>query len=1274
MTRYGLGAACGLAATMSLACGSGTLTIGPLDASTDAGTDAGTDDAGTITMSCGNAQLLGGCGAGSCMVSAPTSPLPAGASMTLTQTPAPDGLAGDALGSVVCTLGLPTGVASLANLDLRISLPTAPDSSATLFQYVSSSLSRIVLTSQSAASAVEGLVTAPGTFGATERPALWSLSGDIGLNLSSAADQASLLRDVSGLPMFGSYYDGTHLFVCNGSRLLVYNGIPAAPGIAPALVIGQPDIDTISGSTSSSLFGHGACTAPWSDGHRLVVLNQNRVLVWNTIPTAPLTPADLVLGQSDFASNGTNSGGVSATTLNNTQGVDSDGTRLAVADMGNNRILIWNTFPVAVDQPPDFVVGQPDFTTNTINAGAAPMYEAFGVALQPGGMFVSSLFGPPFGLAHIAAVTANNPAADYVALVSGTNLDPATAIPEAGNVIMTPAGGLAVRDAFMQRVGLFRSIPSGPAAIDFVLGQPDTVHIVESPVNSSSLSVGETLGAGKTVLVPDNNRLLVFDTSPIYNYEPASRVVGQPGFTTNGPVDYRGISASTLAGPTDVSAAGGMVAVADRSNNRVVLFRASDATTPNASAAVVLGQADAQSYVPNLDQQTPSAGRMSGPSGVALDGAHLIVADTENHRVLIWKTVPTTTGTPADLELGQADFTGRRPNRGRGDANLDGFSDADSDGFFYPMGVASDGVHLFVADQLNNRVLSWNTFPTANGQRADAVIGQADFKGSQPNAGNGPFVFVGQGLNLPTGLALSNGSLWIADGANNRVVRWDSVATTPAPAAVFLGQTSGSSVTNAHYFLTGEGAVGEPRGPQTTSAGSVLGPRGLAVVGTTLYVTELDSNRVHMFDTGSLASLGELGQTSDSGAAANSNGVTGVSLSGPVGIAAAGTILWVADANNNRVLGYNATTPLVTGAAASEVLGQPSLLTNGFNQTSAAADGATAQPSGVALASGNLYVADTSNNRVLVMKTPVLSGQPATQVYGQPNGTLALPNAGGSPTASTLRNPKGVFADASHLVVADTGNNRVLVYDPTATGNAAFLVVGQANFTANAANGGGPSSATMQGPTAAYSDGTSLWVSDTGNHRVLFWKTFPTVNGQPADLEVGQPSFTTVLPNQGLGAASAGSLAFPSGIVVVGGALYVADTGNNRVVSFSSPPVVSAASADGVLGQTDLVSRTAAATASDLAHMSGPAALTSDGENLYVVDRDLGRVLVYGVGTVMSSSPALLDIGAPTGVALNAPQGIAVERTAFFTSQLYVADTGDNQVAVVASVSRLAPE
>jgi hypothetical protein len=1193
----------------------------------------------------------------------------------IAQKAAPSALAGDAIGAVLCSITLSDGSKSVSGLTLSISQKQAPAASAALFQYISPSLSELVTTSQPLATSVEGLVTAPGEFGITDKPGLWQADGLAGVELTSSIDQSSLLLNLSSQPTQGAYYDGSHLFVCNGPRVLIYNGLPSSPSVRPAVVLGQPDIDTIDGETTSSLFGATLCTGIWSDGKRLAVVNSSRVLIWNSIPTKNLTPADLVLGQPDFSSNRLNNPSVSSATLDQANAVDSDGTRFVVADTWNNRVLLWNTFPTVIDQPADFVIGQPGFTTNTNNNGATSIYLSYGVAVVPTGLFLGSAFSvlapPAPGLAHLSTIATNNPAPDFLALSIGSTLAPTNVIANAGGIARTPSGGLAARDASLQRIVMLRSIPTGPAGVDFVLGQPDNAHIVSSPTSASVVgTVSQFLGGGKIVSIPDYHRLLIFDTPPSYNFEPASRVVGQAGFTTNGIVDYRGISASTLAGPADVAVSGGILAVADRGNNRVLLFNSNGSAT-NAPASVVLGQGDAASYVPNLDQQTPSAARVSGPSGVALDGTHLIVSDTENHRVLIWNAVPTKTGTPADLVLGQKDFVSRRPNHGLSDGNGDGNSDTDASGFFYPMGVASDGTHLFVADRLNNRVLVWNSFPTTIGQPADAVIGQPDFTTVPPNAGNGPFTFTMNGLNLPAGLFLSGTSLWIADTENNRLVRWDAVTTSPVPGVV-VGQPSGTAVTNPNYEVPTDVSVGYASiPPQTTSSTSILHPRDVAVVGGRIYVSELDSNRVHIFDATSFVSEGELGQPSDAVGMPNVNGVTAASLNTPQGLASDGASLWVADSANHRVLAWDLATPPSTGASASRVIGQPSLVTSGFDQSSTAVGGATATPEGLFFANSSLYIADSQNNRVLQLSTPVSTGEVPKHIYGQPNGTLALPNSGGSPTAKSTNTPHDVYADAHHVIVADTGNNRVLVYDTSSSDQAAILVLGQPTFTSSNANTPNASASTMQGPEGVYSDGESLWVADTGNHRVLIWRTFPTKNGQAADLVLGQSSFSNVFSNQGANSANASSLALPAGVIVVQGVLYIADSGNNRVVFHLAAPTSSGANADGVLGQDNFTVRSPAVAPDDLTHLAGPVALASDVENLYVADRDLGRAVVYSLGTLKSASSATSTIGSSGGLTLTAPGGIAVERTSLFTSRLFVSNSANNDVQLIDSVSRL---
>jgi sugar lactone lactonase YvrE len=1071
--------------------------------------------------------------------------------------------------------------------------------------------------------------------------------------------------------MFGSYYDGTRLFVCNGSRLLIYNGVPASPTVAPAVVLGQPDLDTIESQTTSSLFGGQSCSSIWSDGHRLVVAQGSRILIWESIPTTNQTPADLVLGQPDFSSNKQNSGGVSAGSFLAPDELDSTGNNLVVADTLNNRFLVWNEFPTVIDQPADLVVGEPDFVSNN-GSGVVMFNRAEGIALTSSGMFAAGYASPTPGLLHFSTVTANNPTSDFTVLPYAFNLDPIPSVMTTGGTLaLTPGGGLAASDSFLARIAMTKTIPTGPASIDFVLGQPAINYVVESPVSASVVqslaSNAPVLGAGKEFAIADGARLLLFGSTPSYNFAPASGVLGQAGLTTNGPVDYRGVSALTLAGPADVAFSSGIVAVADEGNNRVLLYKSSDLAANNFSASIVVGQPNATSYNPNLGKATAGAGGMSGPAGVALDGTHLIVSDTENHRVLIWNTVPVASGVPADLVLGQIDFTGQLPNHGDGDTNGDGFSEADGIGFFYPTGVASDGTHLFVADRVNNRVLVWNTFPTENGQPADNVLGQTGFVSAQANAGGGGYVVVPNGFNLPTGVTLAGTSLWVADTENNRVVRWDNVTTTPAPGA-FLGQATGTVVANPNYGLASR--TGIPTAPATTTT-SMLRPRAVVVAGDQIYVSETDSNRVHMFGATSLAPVGELGQTADTASTANSSGVTAASLATPEGLASDGTHLWVADSTNHRVLGYGLTTDPTTGAAATVVLGQLAFLTNGFDQSSTAVGGVTSQPHGMSVADGDLYVADTGNHRVLVFATPLKAGKAPSKVYGQPSGTLALSNSGGAPSASTLSSPEGVFSDGKQVFIADTGNNRVLIYDASGTSIAATLVLGQSSFTATAANSGGATASTMQEPSGVYFDGTRLWVADTGNHRVLLWNKLPTSSGQPADVVLGQPSFAAVLPNQGGSAATAKTMSFPAAIQSSNGVVYIADTGNNRVLSYSSVPTVSGASASGVLGQPNLTSRLAATSPVDLTTLAGPVGLAADAENLYVVDRDLSRALVYHVGTLKSGVAAFLALGAEGGLSLSGPGGIAVETTPYFNSEVYVGNTGSNDVAIVTGVTRL---
>ncbi|GAB4417035.1 MAG: hypothetical protein OHK0039_26920 [Bacteroidia bacterium] len=169
--------------------------------------------------------------------------------------------------------------------------------------------------------------------------------------------------------------------------------------------------------------------------------------------------------------------------------------------------------------------------------------------------------------------------------------------------------------------------------------------------------------------------------------------------------------------------------------------------------------------------------------------------------------------------------------------------------------------------------------------------------------------------------------------------------------------------------------------------------------------------------------------------------------------------------------------------------------------------------------------------------------------------------------------PRGVFLHDRTLLVADTGQNRVFIwrdFEPGQLHAAAACVLGQAQVGDTGRNAGAQASAqTLHYPSGLWTDGEKLAVADAWNHRVLLWHCFPTHTGQPADVVVGQPDFAHAAPNvAGIGAApTARSLHWPYGVWSDGQRLWIADTGNRRVLVFDRWPDRNGAAADGLIGK-----------------------------------------------------------------------------------------------------------
>jgi sugar lactone lactonase YvrE len=348
-----------------------------------------------------------------------------------------------------------------------------------------------------------------------------------------------------------------------------------------------------------------------------------------------------------------------------------------------------------------------------------------------------------------------------------------------------------------------------------------------------------------------------------------------------------------------------------------------------------------------------------------------------------------------------------------------------------------------------------------------------------------------------------------------------------------------------------------------------------------LWVADSENNRVLLFNapftTGQNASV-VLGQ-SDFTSSSQATSATG--LNDPTHVVAdAHGNLWVSDWGNNRVLQYKQ--PFSSGMAASLVLGQTNFTANA---SSTSASGLSSQHELAFDNNGDLWVADSYNNRVLEFVPPFSNGMSASVVMGQPSFTANDCLT----TATGLCYPTGLAFDKNgNLWVVDSDNNRVLqYYAPFVNGESASTVLGQPSFT-TAVQGAGATGVDVPWSVAIDPAG-DVWVSDGGDWRVLEF-TAPFSSGEAASLVLGFPNFTTTVNNN-----LQSSLTNPRGIAFdAGGNLYVADNSSSRVMVFPTP-FSNGMNASEVIGQPDFDSVLKSTTASGLAEPVGVS--ISFGEN-----------------------------------------------------------------------------
>ena len=286
--------------------------------------------------------------------------------------------------------------------------------------------------------------------------------------------------------------------------------------------------------------------------------------------------------------------------------------------------------------------------------------------------------------------------------------------------------------------------------------------------------------------------------------------------------------------------------------------------------------------------------------------------------------------------------------------------------------------------------------------------------------------------------------------------------------------------------------------------------------------------------------------------------------------------LWVSDTGHHRLLGWRQR-PQVDGQPADWIIGQPDFNSEGQNAKKTPGRATLSVPTGVCVCGEGLAVADAWNHRVLIWKNiPEDSNVPADLVLGQADFTCNESNRGSlDADANTMHWPYGILYHQGRLFVADTGNRRVLIWDelPQENGQPADVVLGQPNMLSRNENGGSSATASsMRWPHAIAFWGDNLVVADAGNNRIMIWEEIPTGNNAPCTVVLGQKNFNSVEMNQGIYFPNASSLSMPYGVTTWKNWLIAADTANSRLLGWKkSSPILSlqGAVADGIAGQID---------------------------------------------------------------------------------------------------------
>jgi hypothetical protein len=572
--------------------------------------------------------------------------------------------------------------------------------------------------------------------------------------------------------------------------------------------------------------------------------------------------------------------------------------------------------------------------------------------------------------------------------------------------------------------------------------------------------------------------------------------------------------------------------------SRVLVYDHLPLTADVATPDRILGQESWTGMGANDGQGTTNARGVGLASGACFNGTTLYVRDGGNNRILGWHGWPTQMGQAADFVLGQPDFVSSTANNG-------GISKGTLDlGLGPGSTVDCRGARLAVTDTANHRVLVWNTAPTRTGVPADVVLGQ--FSGNQSDQGGAGGLAVG-GMLAPASVAMLDGgggrtAIVVSDASANRVVEWDDVPTMDgAPFNRVYGQPDANTVTANTGGL---------------SAGSLSNPSVVSVDDENrFWVADFNNGRALRFDLDSPTAIDVFGQRSGTSAEffPGSYSTTRYAWNhwekGQMSLDPASGLLVT---TSIRAMIWD--TPPTNGAApVSAIQGQPDATSAGTVPTSPTSISAFCSAVSVGATSPRVYWSDSGR---ILSKPGTFTADDSVPdiVLGDQDfqGNVVAPT-----TLDYAIQPTFLATDGQALLAVD-GARIVGWREAPRTSNVPIdFAIGQPTLLVNAASSGTVTARSLGGGRNAMTiaDGR-LIVADPGNQRVLIWNSIPVATGAPADLVLGQPDFTSSMAGSGLASMNA-----PGSVAVLDGKLFVSDTGNGRLLVFDPVPAASGVAA-----------------------------------------------------------------------------------------------------------------